>query len=59
VLEDPNLPRNVNYVFGMDDSIPQDRFAPLTYLGLWLGSLTTLFYIPTHALLNRFFVRQA
>jgi hypothetical protein len=59
VLEDPNLPRNVNYVFGMDDAMPQSRFAPLTYLGLWLGGLTTCVYMPTHAFLNRFFVRAA
>lgn len=58
-LADPNLPRNVNYVFGMDDANPQTRFAPLTYLGLWAGGLIVLVYLPTHFILNRWFARAA
>jgi hypothetical protein len=59
VLDDPNLPRNVNYVFGMDDSAPQTRFTPMTYLALWIGGLTCCVYVPTHVLLNRLFSRAA
>jgi hypothetical protein len=58
-LADPNLPRNVNYVFGMDDANPQTRWAPLTYLGLWVGGLVTLVYWPTHLMLKRLFARSA
>ena len=58
-LADPNIPRNVNYVFGMDDANPQTAFAPLTYLGLWIGGLIALVYLPTHVLLNRLFGRVA
>lgn len=56
-LADPNLPRNVNYVFGMDDAAPQTRFAPLTYLTLWITGLITLIFIPTHLFLKRCFTR--
>lgn len=59
ILEDPNLPRNVNYVFGMDDATPQNRMAPLTYLGVWIVGLITCVYLPTHALLSRLFSRGA
>jgi hypothetical protein len=58
-LADPNLPRNVNYVFGMDDANPQTRWAPLTYLGMWVGGLVTLVYWPTHLMLKRLFARSA
>lgn len=57
LLENPQLPRNVNYVFGMDDAAPQTRFAPLTYLSLWISGLILLVYLPTHGLLKRFFTR--
>jgi len=58
-LADPNLPRNVNYVFGMDDANPQSRFAPLTYLGIWISGLMVLVYLPTHIILKRLFTRAA
>ena len=58
-LGDPNMPRNVNYVFGMDDAIPQSRFAPLTYLGIWICGLVALVYLPTHFILKRLFTRAA
>jgi hypothetical protein len=58
-LGDPNLPRNVNYVFGMDDAKPQTAFAPLTYLGLWIGGLIALVHLPSHGLLKRLFSRAA
>ena len=32
VLADPNLPRNVNDVFGMDDALPQTWMSAELYL---------------------------
>ncbi len=58
-LADPNLPRNVNYVFGMDDASPQTWMSPLAYLGVWMAGLVLLIYLPTHLLLKRFFSRAA
>ncbi len=58
-LADPNLPRNVNYVFGMDDASPQTRFSPLAYLGIWMAGLIAVIYLPTHLLLKRLFSRES
>lgn len=52
-LADPNIPRNVNYVFGMDDAKPQDLLPPLAYLGAWISALIGLVFIPTHFLLAK------
>lgn len=53
VLADPNLPRNVNYVFGMDDAKPQSYLPPLAYLAAWITALTVLIFIPTHFALKK------
>jgi hypothetical protein len=50
-LADPKLPRNVNYVFGMDDAKPQDMLPPLAYLGAWIAALIGIVFVPTHFLL--------
>lgn len=55
VLPDPNLPRNVNYVFGPDDAAPQQRMAAGTYLVVWMIMLTTIFYVPAHLVLSRLY----
>jgi hypothetical protein len=52
-LEDSNLPRNVNYVFGMDDSKPQAWLDPVSYLIVWLSGLIA------HVLLSRLFKSAA
>lgn len=49
----PSLPRNVNYVFGLNDAEPQHWVSPEAYLILWMGALTGLIFAPTHALLKR------
>ncbi len=49
----PNLPVNVNYVFGTSDKQPQDAMSPLAWLGLMMAGLPLLFFIPTHFLLQR------
>lgn len=53
-LADPKIPRNINYVFGMDDAKPQSWMPPLAYLGTWIAALTGIVFIPTHFLLKKF-----
>lgn len=50
-LEQPNLPVNVNYVYGMSDDKPQEWMPPLAWLGLMIAGLPVLFFMPTHLLL--------
>lgn len=52
-LADPQLPRNVNYVFGMDDAKPQELLPPPAYLGAWIVALTGIVFVPTHFLLKK------
>ena len=53
-LSDPNLPRNVNYVFGMDDAHPQTRMSAELYLVTWMALLTFVVFVPTHFVLKKF-----
>lgn len=52
-LADPKIPRNVNYVFGMDDARPQQWMSAPLYLVTWMALLTILIYLPTHLLLKK------
>ncbi len=55
VLANPQLPRNVNYVFNLlSDAKPQPWMPPLAYLGAWIAALTVIAYVPTHFLLVKF-----
>lgn len=54
-LEDPNLPRNVNYVFGLNDAQAQTLLPPGLYVIAWLLVLFFVTLLPAHALLRRFF----
>ena len=53
ILADPKWPRNVNYVFGLDDAQPQMWMAPGLYLVVWVLALFTLAYLPTHLVLTK------
>ncbi len=53
VLPDPNLPRNVNYVFGMDDAQPQTWMSAELYLVTWIVLLIILVFLPTHFVLKK------
>ena len=53
VLANPNAPTNINYVYGMDDTKPQDLLPPLAYLGAWIAALTGIVFIPTHFVLKK------
>jgi len=54
-LANSNIPRNINYVFGMDDAKPQSWMPPLAYLGTWMTALVGIVFIPTHFLLKKLF----
>lgn len=54
-LSDPNLPRNVNYVFGFDDARPQQWMPAPAYLIAWITLLTGIIYVPTHFALTKLF----
>ncbi|HTB62331.1 MAG TPA: hypothetical protein VK737_01980, partial [Opitutales bacterium] len=56
-LANPNLPRNVDYVFGTDDAHPQQFMAPGLYLITWMLGLAAVFFVPMHFILKRFFTR--
>lgn len=51
-VDNPNLPVNVNYVYGMSDIEPQQWMPPLAWLAVMLTGLPLLFYLPTHLLLS-------
>lgn len=53
VLANPQIPYNVNYVFGMSATEPQRWMSAELYLLAWLGGLFALVYLPTHKLLRR------
>ena len=52
-LIDPKHPRNVNYVFGMDDAKPQTWLPQPVYLIVWITALFVLTYLPAHGVLRR------
>jgi hypothetical protein len=53
ILADPKWPRNINYVFGLDDAHPQTWMPPGLYLVVWMLALFTLAYVPTHFALSK------
>lgn len=53
--EHPNLPVNINYVYGLGSDRPQDWMPPLVYLGMMLVVLPLVIYLPTHVVLRRLF----
>lgn len=53
VLPNASTPRNINYVFGLDDAAPQTWMPAGAYLAVWIAALTGLVYWPTHRLLLR------
>jgi hypothetical protein len=52
-VQHPNWAVNINYVFGMDDQVPQTAMAPSLWLVLMLGVIVLGFYVPSHFLLRR------
>ena len=52
-LANSKIPRNVNYVFGMDDAAPQSWMPPLAYLATWITALIGIAFVPTHFMLKK------
>jgi len=54
-LANPNLPININYLYGFNDHQPQHWVNQNFYVILWLGALWLVFFLPTHLVLRRIF----
>lgn len=50
---DPNLPVNINYVFGPSDAAPQTWMRPPAYLLVMMVTLPLLLWLPAHFALSR------
>jgi hypothetical protein len=53
--DNPNLPVNINYVYGMSDSGPQTWMPSLAYFGLLMVVLPVGMFLPTHLILRSVF----
>ena len=53
ILADPKIPRNVNYVFGLDDAKPQTLLPAPAYLIAWITALIVIVFVPTHLVLKK------
>jgi hypothetical protein len=53
--DNPGLPVNVNYAFGLSDEHAQDWMPPVAYLLCLLAALPLAIFWPTHLLLKRIF----
>jgi hypothetical protein len=51
----PNLPINLNYVYGFNDQQPQTWLNQNFYVVLWLGVLWLAAFLPTHLALRKIF----
>ncbi len=51
--EDPNIPVNINYVFGPSDERPQSWMPAWAYFALLMIGLPVLVFYPTHLILSR------
>ena len=54
-VPDVNTPLNVNYVYGLNDSKPQEWMSAPSYLILWMIGLLVCFFVPTHLALKKVF----
>jgi hypothetical protein len=51
----PNIPINLNYVYGFNDQQPQHWVNQSFYVILWLGVLWLVAFFPTHLVLRKIF----
>jgi hypothetical protein len=54
-VDNPNLPVNINYVYGLSDNGPQTWMPPWAYFGLLMVGLPTCIFLPTHLVLGKVF----
>jgi hypothetical protein len=47
-VADPNIPINLNYIYGFNDQHPQTWINQNVYVIGWLGVLWLVAYWPTH-----------
>ena len=59
ILADPKWPRNINYVFGLNEAHPQTWMKPGLYLVVWILALFALAYVPTHLVLCKLTAARA
>jgi hypothetical protein len=55
--DNPNLPVNINYVYGLSDNASQTWMPPLVYLGVLMIGMPLFVFLPTHLILARVFGR--
>lgn len=53
VLMDSKIPRNIDYVWGLNDDTPQSWMSAPAYLVVWMLVLLGLAYVPTHLALKK------
>jgi hypothetical protein len=56
---DPNLPININYLYGFNDQQPQTWINQNLYVVLWLGGLWLVAFLPTHLALRKIYAAPA
>jgi hypothetical protein len=49
--DNPNLPVNIDYVYGLSDEKAQDFMPPLAWLAFMMVALPVVFFLPTHLIL--------
>jgi hypothetical protein len=54
-LTNPNLPLNINYLYGFNDQKAQTWVNENLYVVLWLGALWLAAFLPTHLALRKIF----
>src|SRR5664279_2643164 len=54
-LANPNVPININYLYGFNDRQPQHWVNQNLYVILWLGGLWLVAFLPTHLALRKIF----
>jgi len=57
-LTNPNIPVNINYLYGFNDRQPQHLISQNLYVILWLGVLWLVAFLPTHLVLRKIFVTK-
>jgi hypothetical protein len=53
--DNPNLPVNINYVYGLNGEKPQQWMPPLAYLALLMVGLPICVFLPTHLIVAMVF----
>jgi hypothetical protein len=52
-LANPNIPVNIDYVYGFNDQVPQHWMNQNLYVVAWIAVLNLAVFVPTHLVLRR------